>query len=382
MLTKKKSNAEHESDLKYKIALTMVPKVGHLLAKKLVAYCGSAEAVFREKKGALLKIPNIGPSIAQSISAFKQFKSVEFEINYAAENGINVLYYLDEVYPYRLKECYDAPVILYTKGKIALNPKRVIAIVGTRNPTQYGREITEHIIQELADCNVTIVSGMAYGVDIIGHKAALQNQLNTIGVLAHGLGTMYPAAHRSFAEKMVNKGQGVLISEYGSQVLAEREYFPMRNRIVAGLADATVVVESKLSGGSLITAEIANAYARDVFAFPGKANDEFSAGCNKLIKTNKAALIDNADDIKYLMRWLDIDLKKIPEHSMENIASIHELTNTQIAVLSLLQTHKSLQIDQIMQILNIASSELAIILFELEMKAIVKALPGKQYSMV
>ncbi len=382
MQAKKKSKPQQESDLKYKIALTMVPKVGHQLAKKLVAYCGSAEAVFKERKNALLKIPSIGPAIAQNLYAFKAFKSVESEIKYTAENDIQVLYYLDETYPYRLKECYDAPVVLYVKGKTSLNPKRVIAVVGTRNPTQYGREMTERLIQELRECDVTIVSGMAYGIDIIGHKTALQNQMNTIGVLAHGLSTMYPAAHKSFSEKMVNKSNGVLMSEYTSQVLAEREHFPMRNRIVAGLSDATVVIESKLSGGSLITADIANAYARDVFAFPGKANDEFSAGCNKLIKTNKAALIDNADDIKYLMRWLDIDLKKTPENALETILGEHVLTDTQITLLSLLQKHTSLQTDQIMQALNISSSELAIVLFELEMKVIIKSLPGKKYAIV
>ncbi len=379
---KKKIRAEHESDLKYKVALTMVPKVGHLLAKKLVAHCGSAEAVFKEKKAALLKIQNIGPSIAQSIYAFKDFKAVEHEINYAADNDIKIVYYLDQAYPYRLNECYDAPIILYTKGKIDLNPKRIIAIVGTRNPTQYGRAMTEKLIQELADSEVTIVSGMAYGIDIISHKTAVQNQLATIGVLAHGFSTIYPAAHKSFAEKIISKNQGALISEYNSQFLPEREHFPMRNRIVAGMADATVVVESKSSGGSLITAEIANAYARDVFAFPGKACDEFSAGCNKLIKTNKAALIDNANDIKYLMRWLDLDLKKIEEQSANHAVHNSELTETQNAILALLQKQGNLHVDQMIQMLHILSSDLAVLLFELEMKAMIKSLPGKQYAIV
>jgi DNA processing protein len=330
----------------------------------------------------LEKIPNIGKTIANNIFSFKNFNIAENEIYYINKNNIKPLFYLDANYPSRLKECYDAPIILYSNGEINYNQARVVSVVGTRNPTKHGRDMTEKLIHDLADCGVLIVSGMAYGIDITAHKCAVQNGLHTIGVIAHGHGTMYPAAHKNFADKTVNKGQGNIISEYMNHVLPERENFPTRNRIVAGLADATIVVESKLSGGSLITAEIANAYSRDVFAFPGKSTDEFSAGCNKLIKTNKAALIDGANDIKYIMRWLQEDTDLSKRQLQAKFDFPIDLKEKEQAILKLLQMHDNLHIEHFITALQLNSSELAFHLLELEMKSLIKALPGKKYAVL
>jgi DNA processing protein len=379
---KKKVEIEKlENDLKFKIALSLVPKVGNQLAKKLVAFCGTPEAVFREKKAILEKIPNIGKTIASNIFSFKNFKIAEKEVEYTFKNDIKTLFYTDDDYPFRLKECYDAPIVLYSKGKINYNQQRVVSIVGTRNPTKYGRDMTEKLLHDIADCDVLVVSGMAYGIDITAHKMAVQNDLSTIGVIAHGHSAMYPAAHRNFADKIISKGQGNILSEYMSDILPERENFPTRNRIVAGLSDATIVIESKLSGGSLITAEIANAYARDVFAFPGKSTDEFSAGSNKLIKTNKAALIDSADDIKYLMRWLQEDTKLSKQQLQAKIDFPLDLKDEEKVILQLLQKNKDLHIEHFITAMQLNSSDLAFLLLELEMKSLVKALPGKKYAL-
>jgi DNA processing protein len=380
-MKKKMEVGKLENELKYKIALSLIPKVGDQLAKKLLAFCGTPEAVFKEKKAVLEKIPNIGKTIANNIFSFKNFKIAEREIEYIFKNDIKTLFYMDADYPSRLKECYDAPIVLYSKGKIDYNQQRVISIVGTRNPTKYGRDITEKLVHDMADCNILVVSGMAYGVDITAHKSAVQNDLQTVGVIAHGHGAMYPTAHRNFADKIVSKNQGNILTEYMSDVMPERENFPTRNRIVAGLADATIVVESKLSGGSLITAEIANAYTRDVFAFPGKSTDEFSAGCNKLIKTNKAALIDGADDIKYLMRWLQEDTQLSKQQLQVKIPFPADLKDEEKGILNLLQKHKDLHIEHLMNTMQLNSSELAFLLLELEMKSLVKALPGKKYAL-
>jgi DNA processing protein len=381
-MKKKVDVVKLENDLKYKIALSLIPKVGDQLAKKLVNFCGTPEAVFREKKAILEKIPNIGKTIANNIFSFKNFKIAEKEIDYIHKNNIKPLFYMDDDYPSRLKECYDAPIILYSKGEINYNQERVVSVVGTRNPTKYGRDMTEKLMQDISDCGVLVVSGMAYGIDITAHKSAVQNDLQTIGVIAHGHGTMYPAAHRNFADKIVAKGQGNILSEYMNHVLPERENFPTRNRIVAGLADATIVIESKLSGGSLITAEIANAYARDVFAFPGKSTDEFSAGCNKLIKTNKAALIDSADDIKYLMRWLQEDTQLSKQQLQVKMAFPADLKEEEKVILNLLQKHRDLHIEHFIAAMKLNSSELAFLLLELEMKSLIKALPGKKYALL
>ena len=277
--------------LKYQIALTLIPGVGDVLAKNLISYCGSAEEVFKQKKAQLFKIPDIGPVIAESIVKFNSFKRAEEEIKFIEKYKIQPLFYLDKTYPERLKQCYDSPPLLYYKGNVELNQTKILAIVGTRKASDYGKAITEEIISGLSQEGILIISGLAYGIDIYAHKAALKNNLNTIGVVGHGLDTIYPAIHKPVAEKMIN--QGGILTEFMSKTKMSPENFPARNRIVAGISDAVLIVEAAEKGGALITAEIANSYNRDVFAIPGRSIDTVSRGCNYLIKSNKAALVES-----------------------------------------------------------------------------------------
>jgi DNA processing protein len=242
--------------LKYRIALTLLPGVGAVNAKTLVSYCGSVEAVFKQKKSLLEKIPNIGPLTSESILKQDVFDRAEKEIAFIHKNKITPLFYLDAEYPSRLKNCDDSPALLYFKGNADLNVQKVIAIVGTRNSTQYGKRVCENLIEGFAAFNITVISGLAYGIDITAHKLALKNNLPTVGVLAHGLDRIYPGIHSDTAEKMLDNGG--LITEFMSETKPYRENFPSRNRIVAGMVDAVIVVESALKGGALITAEIAN----------------------------------------------------------------------------------------------------------------------------
>ena len=289
-------------ELMYELALTLVPGVGDVNGKKLVAYCGGAEAVFREKKKILAKIPGIGEKTVESIVAQDVFSRAEKELAFAEKNKIKILYYLNQDYPKRLQHCYDSPMIIYCKGDCNLNVDKVIGVVGTRNVTDYGKIMTERIVSELVEDDVLVVSGLAYGVDTYAHQAAVKNGLKTAAVLAHGLHTIYPHANRTLAKKMLEEG-GCLLTENISGVEPDRENFPKRNRIVAGMIDCLIVVESASKGGALITVDIANSYDREVFAFPGRIGDVFSEGCNNIIKNNKASLLVNADDIRYVMRW-------------------------------------------------------------------------------
>ena len=268
--------------LLYGVALTLVPGIGDVNAKKLVAYCGGAEAVFKEKKKNLLHISGIGERTVESIASQNVLSRAEKELLFAERNNIRVLYYLNQDYPKRLQHCYDSPIILYCKGNTDLNASKVVGVVGTRNVTDYGRNIVDKLVQDLIEDNVMIVSGLAYGVDTCAHKAALNNLL-TAAVLAHGFQTIYPSVNMSLARKMLEDG-GCLLTEFISGTEPDRENFPKRNRIVAGMIDCLVVVESASKGGALITADIANTYDRDVFAFPGRIGDLYSQGCNMIIK--------------------------------------------------------------------------------------------------
>ena len=290
-----------ENDLLYKVALTLLPDIGDVRAKNLIAYCGSVEAVFKEKQSALKKIPGVGEIIARSISETDMLERAEEELRFIEQENIQPLFYLDEDYPKRLKHCEDSPVMIYYKGNADLNARKVISIVGSRAATDYGRNICEKIVEELADLHVMIVSGLAYGIDITAHKSALKNDMETVAVLAHGLDMIYPGTHTNIAEKISR--QGGLLTELPSLTKMHPDLFPKRNRIVAGLADAVIVIEAAKASGSLITAELANGYSRDVFAVPGKIGDIQSEGCNHLIKINKAALLQSAKDIIYLLGW-------------------------------------------------------------------------------
>ena len=362
--------------LKYKIGITLIPGIGDILAKNLISYCGSIEGVFKEKKAKLQKIPGIGLVLADAIRNHNVLERAEEEMKFIQKYKITPLFYLDENYPQRLKHCADSPVMLYYKGQADLNSKRIVSIVGTRNVTLYGKKICNDLVEGLADHEVLVVSGLAYGVDICAHKAALTTNLPTVGVLAHGLDKIYPSVHRSTAEKMLSKGG--LLTEFLSKTQPDRENFPKRNRIVAGMADATIVIESKSEGGSLITADIANSYSRDVFAFPGKVDDEHSVGCNQLIKNNKAALIESAADVLRLMGW---EKQKKRQNSVQQKSLFLNLSPDEEIVVTLLRERTTIAIDELCYAAKLNMSKVSLLLLNLELTGVVKSLPGKVYSL-
>lgn len=361
--------------LRYRIALTLIPGVGDIIGKKLVSYCGGVEAIFKEKKTNLLKIPGIGENLVNAIVNHDMFERVDRELAFIEKYNIKPLFYLDAAYPLRLKQCIDSPMMLYYMGNSDLNAEKIVSVVGTRNITEYGKDMCKKIVQDLSQQSVIIVSGLAYGVDTYSHKAALDNNLQTIGILAHGLDRVYPQTNKSLAEKMIKKGG--LLTEFMSCTNPDRENFPKRNRIIAGIADAVVVVEAAKKGGALITAEIANSYNRDVFAVPGKNTDTFSEGCNHLIKINKANLIQSADDILYIMGW---ETSKKPKRTAQKQLFI-ELTPEQKTIYDILSLKATTSIDELCINSKLNVSKVAEILLNFEMEGIIKSLPGKVYQL-
>ena len=292
-----------EVSLKHKIALGLIPRIGDINARKLVSHFGSVEAIFHEPYRNLLKIPGIGSGLAKYIGDRSYLELADKEAEYVTGHNIRTYFYLDNDYPYRLRQCDDSPVVFFFKGECNLDAAKILSVVGTRNATGRGRELCDKIIGGLAigHPDLIIVSGLAYGIDIAAHKAAIANNLQTIGVLGHGFNTIYPSIHSSTAKAITEKGG--LLSDFLSDALPERNNFLKRNRIIAGISDATLVVESGIKGGALITADIAASYNRDVFAVPGRPDDQWSAGCNSLIKSNKAGLAETSDDIEYFLDW-------------------------------------------------------------------------------
>ena len=364
----------HEN-LKYKIALTLIPNIGDILAKRLVAYCGGVQAVFEEKKSSLEKIPGIGSVYANEVINHTIFERAEEEIKFIEQNNITPLFYLDSDYPKRLTHCEDNPVMLYYKGNANLNSEKIISIVGTREATDYGKKTCEKLIADLAVHNVIIVSGLAYGIDICAHKAALDNNLPTVCTLAHGLDRIYPALHKSTAQKILENG--AWLTDFTSKTIPDRENFPRRNRVVAGISDATIVIESKKSGGSLITADIANSYNRDIFAFPGRIDDVCSEGCNNLIKQNKAALIQSAADLVYILGWEQTKNIKAPQQKKLFI----ELSVDEELVVNVLKEKESVTIDDLCFACKLPMSKVSALLLTLEFSGIVKSFPGKAYRL-
>jgi len=365
-----------DEQLKYQIALTLLPGVGPVLAKNLVGYCGSVENIFKKKKANLERIPGIGGERAAAIANHAVFARAEKEVAFIRKHKITTLFYTDKEYPLRLKNCEDAPTLLFFKGNCEMNAERMVAIVGTRNSTTYGKEITEQLVTGLVKYDVVMVSGLAYGIDIIAHRAAVKNNLPNIGVVAHGLDRIYPALHKPTAEKMVKNG-GVL-TEFVSQTNPDRENFPSRNRIVAGMVDAVIVVESALKGGALITADIANGYNREVFAVPGRANEEFSQGCNDYIRQNKAALAENAEHIAELMNWNTP--KKTAAKKQLNI--FRELHPEEQILVDLLKEKGKIDIDTLMLQSGLPVHKVSTTLLNLEFDGMLRALPGKIFELV
>lgn len=360
--------------LKHKIALGLIPRIGDINARKLVSFFGEVEAIFREPYRNLIRIPGIGDGIARYISNRSYLAIAEKEADYVEKNGIKTFFYLDNDYPYRLRQCDDSPVVFFFKGTCDLNSSKILSVVGTRNATSRGREICEKIIAELGSGHpdIIIVSGLAYGIDITAHKAALAKNIQTIGVLGHGFKTMYPSVHRSIAASMLKNGG--LLTDFSSDTLPERNNFIKRNRIIAGISDATLIVESGITGGALITADIAGSYNRDVFALPGRPDDQWSAGCNSLIKNNKAALIESAGDIEYGLGWQPEKTKPVMQRTL-----FSDLSDSEKQIYELVAKEGDLTIDDICRTLNIPVNKLSSLLLQMEFKGMLRCYPGNIY---
>lgn len=366
-----------DEELKYRIALSQLPGIGDITAKKLVAYCGGVQAVFEEKRAVLEKIPGIGAATAAHVNGSKAFGRAEQEVEFIRKYHINAMWYLDSDYPTRLVHAEDAPIMLYSKGAIDLSAPRMVSIVGTRKATPYGKKITEQIVDVLSQQGIPVVSGLAYGIDICAHRAAIKCGLPTVGVLAHGLDRIYPTGHRAAAEAMLQ--HGALVTDFISTTNPDRENFPKRNRIIAGLTDVTIVVESKRKGGSLITADIANSYNRDVMAVPGRVDQESSEGCHFLIRTNRAHLITSGEDVLYTMGW---DTAAKPKTNWTIQPELFKsLSNEEAQLVKLLKEKGQLGIDTLALEAKLSTSMVATSLLNLEFSGVVRSLPGKVYEL-
>lgn len=371
------SCAMSDTQLMYKIALGLIPRIGDINARKLVSHFGCVEAIFHEPYRNLIKIPGIGSGIAKYISDRSYLDTAEKEAEYVTKNNIRTFFYLDSDYPFRLRQCDDSPVVFFFRGNCNLDSSKMLSIVGTRNATTRGREMCDKIIAGLAagHPDLIIVSGLAYGIDIAAHKAALANKLQTIGVLAHGFKTVYPAIHSSVARTMQNNGG--LLTDFLSDALPERNNFLKRNRIIAGLSDATLVVESGIKGGALITADIANSYNRDVLAVPGRIDDQWSAGCNSLIKKNSAFLAESSEDIEYFLDWKPEKSKPPVQRTL-----FSDLDDNEKVIFEMLSKQGELTIDTICRSLEIPVNKLSSLLLQMEFKGLVKCSPGNLYRTV
>lgn len=361
----------------YKIAFSFLNGLGSKNARKVIAYTGGLESFFKEKKQNFLKIPGIGESHIRKLNREAALKKAEEELKFIEANDIKLSFYLDENFPQRLLNCPDSPTTLYYKGEIDFNASRILSVVGTRNATDYGKDNCEKIIKALAlhTEKTIILSGLAYGIDICAHKAAMKYQLPTIAVLGHGFHLMYPAQHRKYAEEIIHNGG--LISEFTSQSIIDPKHFVRRNRIIAGMADATLVMESANKGGSLTTADIANSYNRDVFAFPGRVGDVYSQGCNHLIKTNQAHLIESVSDLEYILGWDN----QVEKNDAVQTKMFVELSSDEELLISLIKENGKLGIDMLSVKSKLPMSRVSGLLLKMEFEGLVRAHPGKIYSL-
>jgi DNA processing protein len=362
----------------YEVALSHIPGVGDILAKQLLSYCGSAEAVFKNSKGKLAKIPGIGLKTIEAIIHKKVLLEAEKEILLAQKHQVELLFYTHKKYPARLKQINDAPCLLYYKGSADLNRLKVVSIVGTRQASDYGKAMVEEIVEGLSKHNTLVVSGLAYGIDITAHRSALKNNLQTVGVMASGIDIIYPSVHKATAQQMLENGG--LLTEFRMHEKPEAHNFPSRNRIIAGMADAIIIVEAAAKGGALITAEIAYSYNKDLFAVPGNVQQKFSEGCNNLIKNLKANMLSNIRDLEDVMGWDD---ENKPRHvSRASNYKEEDYTADEWLVISLLLSHnKEMVMDEIAWKSQFSISKIASLLLNLEFSGIIKSLPGKKYRL-
>ena len=363
------------SELFYILALQKVEGVGDIMAKKLMSHCGSAEAVFKTKTQQLAAIDGVGSSLLKNLKDETVFDKANKELEYIQNNNIKVSFFQDENYPDKLKHCVDAPVLLFTAGNIDLKNRKIISIVGTRQITSYGTEFCKKFIEDLIPLDPVIVSGFAYGVDIVAHQLAMENNLQTIGVLAHGLNQIYPKNHKKYMAKM--ELNGGFMTEFWSSSNPDKENFVKRNRIVAGISEATIVIESAERGGSLITANMANDYNRDVFAVPGRTTDKYSTGCNNLIKTQKANVLTSVADLVYMLNW---DIKEEPKAVQKQL--FVSLDNDEQKIYDyLLKTGKELM-DIIALECEFPIYRVSSILLNMELKGVIRPLPGKLFEAI
>lgn len=365
----------NEASRIYSLALHNISGIGGFTLRQLIAHAGSAEEVFNMPPGKLRKIPRIGSKISEAIKNPKTIIAEAQKIlDRAEKEDAKILFYFEEDFPYLLKQVIDTPNILFTKGNIDLNNRKFIAIVGTRNATNYGLELVKEIVDGIKHHKPVIVSGLAYGIDIAAHKWALKNNLDTIAVMASGVNIIYPAVHKSIAHVIPN--QGALISEYPFDQVPDPKRFPARNRIIAGLCEATIVVEAAEKGGALITADIANSYDREVLAVPGNLNNTYSKGCNQLIRQNKAHCLTQASDIETLLGWDAPSLISKKTTILENCDPIEKkIVNT------LMIYTNGLMIDELSWRSEVPLNKLASILLNLEFRGYINSLPGKIYKL-
>jgi len=364
------------NDLLHKIALTLVPNIGPVQARILVDHFGDAAGIFKAKKSSLDKLEGIGGVRASCIKTFAGFKRAEEELAFIEKYKIIPLFLTDDSYPKRLLNCYDPPTLLYYRGKASLNAPKIIAVVGTRGKTDYGKLLTEKLLADLEDQQVMVISGLALGIDAVAHKASIKHRLPTVAVVAHGLDKIYPAEHTGLAKDII-KENGGLLTEFRSKTKPDKHHFPSRNRIVAGMSDATIVIETDIKGGSMITAELANGYNRDVFAFPGRTTDNKSAGCNYLIKNNKAILLTGAQDLIDILGWEE--KKNKPKKQQKEL--FIQLSAEEKIIVDLLKEKDTVAIDELNIKSNLSSSMVAAAILNLELQNVVTSLPGKRYKL-
>jgi len=356
----------------YRIALTKVDGVGPLTAKLLISHLGSVEAVFAASSKELFKIDGVGSSVIKSLKSTSIFAEAQKEYEHCLKQGIKLLYYLDKDYPGRLKHFQDSPILLYHKGNNEINHKRTVGIVGTRSPSEYGKAMVEKIVEDLKPFDVIVVSGLAHGVDALAHRKAVTCQIPTYGIMGGGFEKIYPAANRSLANAMLKDGG--IMTEFGYKSKPDREHFPMRNRLIAAMSDAVIVIESGKVGGSMITADLANQYNKDVFAVPGRNIDTKSVGCNKLIKQHQANLIESVADLSYIMGW-----NKAKEIQMT--LALVDLKPEEQKIVDLLKAKGKLELDYLHYELEVPISELSTTLLGLEFKSVIRSSPGRTYEL-
>lgn len=358
------------------LRLQKVPLVGDINAKRLLERCGSAEQIFKERKDVLQKIDGIGLALLTGLYDTIYLEKAQKELEFIQKNDISYSFFKDATYPEHLKHCVDAPILIFKRGKIDLNGQRIISIVGTRQMTGYGNAFIAEFIEAIAPLNPVIVSGFAYGVDIAAQRAAMDHNLQTIGCLAHGLNQIYPKAHNKYVPQVERNGG--FVTEFWSSSNPDRENFLRRNRIIAGMSDATIVVESAEKGGSLVTADIAHSYNRDVFAVPGRSTDKYSMGCNNLIKQQKAHILTSAGDLVYMLGW-KLTEKQDTTHQKQLFV---ELNETEKSIYQYLQLNGKQLLDTVALECNLPIFKTSSSLLNMEMKGVIRPLPGKLFEAI